>query len=873
MYPMPYERKQVLAAEINGFIQQLMQPEIQPDEIQFSRQTPRMILIPKSEDDKRFPDFDTIQGFVCAGKKSEEFFARLNKALDEIKGHLHERYQREYTADYSAVKEKTDGLDAVLKEALEELGISCELPALRFPDLVLDYREAPNESLIEVADRLIDMLLDLSAKLQKFIKVNNIYGTSYREINIPPLKLSEERDPAAELAGITAVVAKVLQKRYVIDLFSDGSDELEEMLRALWTAVYALLTIPVLEKQAYYRFENGDVILGDDYTGKVTALLSSRYDALSLPIVDAAYLASKSEDAMFALYNAMIRLDRYGFLGMNAASLTNIGESEKELDGLIGLSNIKDSIKKIKAYALANKGSDALNIHMCFYGNPGTGKTEVARIIAGILYETKILPTKNVVEVDRGGLVGQYVGETPQKTMRAIERAMGGVLFIDEAYALIPKDGGAWDYGQEAVATLIKAMEDHRGKFCVILAGYKNQMTEMLSSNPGFVSRIQFELDFPNYDRGELEQITRLMLRKRKYSVTDAAMQKMLDITDVKRKDPSFANAREIRNLLDQVIMCQNLRVAGTEDRELGMVDVNRYIQDSKLVLPSAGAGYTKKVLTGEEELERLVGLASVKRMIKKIKAYAKRNAGDESFNLHMCFYGNPGTGKTEVARILSRILYDAGVLAESKLVETDSTGLLGKFVGETGPKTRGKVQEAMGGVLFIDEAYQLTGESAAAGSSVNYGEEAIAVLLKEMEDHRGQFCAILAGYKEEMKSMLRANPGFESRIPFSLDFPDYSREELGEIAVSFLRQKKYEIDASALERLLDVTEYYRNRPNFANARTVRNILDQVIMNQNLRAEEAPDDYTILKDDVEDYILDENIDMSNIANSKRKIGF
>lgn len=145
--------------------------------------------------------------------------------------------------------------------------------------------------------------------------------------------------------------------------------------------------------------------------------------------------------------------------------------------------------------------------------------------------------------------------------------------------------------------------------------------------------------------------------------------------------------------------------------------------------------------------------------------------------------------------------------------------------------------------------------------------------MLKEMEDKRGQFCVILAGYKEEMKSMLSANPGFESRIQFSLDFPDYSREELGEIAVSFLSQKKYEIDDSALERLLDVTEYYRNRPNFANARTVRNILDQVIMNQNLRAEDDPDDYTIIRDDVEDYILDKDIDMTNIANNKRKIGF
>jgi SpoVK/Ycf46/Vps4 family AAA+-type ATPase len=190
-------------------------------------------------------------------------------------------------------------------------------------------------------------------------------------------------------------------------------------------------------------------------------------------------------------------------------NLLKIGESEKKLNKLIGLSSIKESIKTIKAYALANKDSDDLNVHMCFYGNPGSGKTEVARIIAGILHENGILPTKKVVEVDRGGLVGQYVGETPQKTMYKIQEAMGGVLFVDEAYALVPKTGGGFDYGHEAVATLIKAMEDYRGKFCVILAGYRNEMQQMLSSNPGFKSRIQFELDFPNYSREELGQITK----------------------------------------------------------------------------------------------------------------------------------------------------------------------------------------------------------------------------------------------------------------------------------------------------------------------------------------------------------------------------
>ena len=533
---------------------------------------------------------------------------------------------------------------------------------------------------------------------------------------------------------------------------------------------------------------------------------------------------------------------------------------------MIGLAGIKESIKKIKAYALSNKDSDALNLHMCFYGNPGTGKTEVARIIAGILYENKILPTKKVIEVDRSDLVGEYLGETPQKTMDVIDSAMGGVLFIDEAYSLAPKDV-KFDYGHEAVAALIKAMEDRRGKFCVILAGYKNQMLDMISTNPGFKSRIQFQLDFPNYSREEMRSIASLMLTSKKYTANDAAIQKMLDITDVKRREPNFANAREIRNIIDGVIMCQNLRTLGTENTEIGITDVNKYIEDNNINLPLGSV--SNKILTAEEELEQLVGLDSVKRMVKKIKAYAKRNKNEADFNLHMCFYGNPGTGKTEVARILSSILYEAGVLAEAKLIETDAHGLIGKVVGETAPKTQGKISDAMGGVLFIDEAYGLTNSA----TNQSYGEEAIEVLLKNMEDHRGKFCTILAGYKKEIKDMLDSNPGFESRIQFTLDFPDYNREELGQIATKFLTKKKYTIDTSALELLLDVAEYYRNRDNFANARTVRNILDQVIMNQNLRTEDDEDDGTIILSDVEDFIADEDIDLKNSSKGTNKIGF
>lgn len=362
------------------------------------------------------------------------------------------------------------------------------------------------------------------------------------------------------------------------------------------------------------------------------------------------------------------------------------------------------------------------------------------------------------------------------------------------------------------------------------------------------------------------------MLKNKGYSISDEALERILDITDIKRKEPDFANARELRNILDQVMICQNLRCMDAEDKKLEIVDVNKYIKDAHLNLPTSGDGVVKKIMVAENELDALIGLSAVKRMVKKIKAYAKRNKDDPDCNLHMCFYGNPGTGKTEVARLLSSILYEAGVLPEAKLTETDANGLIGKYVGETAPKTLAKINDAMGGVLFIDEAYSLTETTGSDDHSAGYGDEAIAVLLKEVEDRRGHFCVILAGYRENMESMLSSNPGMKSRIQFQLDFPDYSREELGEIATAFLSRKKYEITDDALQLVLDVSECYRNRPNFANARTIRNILDQVIMNQNLRTEDAPDNM-IVRSDVQDYIDDENINLSETSGRKRRIGF
>lgn len=871
MFPLPYDKNETLKSEIKYFLKN----------IQLSKVDRHLLIFKgKTKDDGRFPGFNGIQNYACSAKKTEVFIERINQSLDQLRKHVEESFTKDYEVDATALQEVIEKRNSILVEAFKELKKEISISSIELPKTKLHYNEVPDDRCFDLTHSLIDELCRLSEKINKFIRLNNVYGDTYKSKGKAKFKVSdiknEDKNPddllmenaIADLENGIKLVQKTNAKEYVIDFFDDGTEQLGEMLKVFWRGIDILYTVPYAKKKYEYIIDE-QILSETDYSNLICKTYKDNIIDINQLIEDDNLLASYNENELVDLYNIMIELDEYNVLDINKNNIINVGEAEKQLNKLIGLSPIKQSIQKIKAYAFANKGSKDLNLHMCFYGNPGTGKTEVARIIAGILYENKILPTKNVVEVSREDLVAAYVGQTPIKTMMKIDQAMGGVLFIDEAYSLAIQESPG-DYGHEAIATLIKAMEDRRGKFCVILAGYKNPMIKLLDTNPGFKSRIQFELDFPNYSREELGQIAKLMLDKKSYLAEQPVMNRMLDIADVRRKDPNFANAREIRNILDQVIMCQNLRVLNREEKELGIVDVNKYIKDANIPLPIDKDTQVKKILTGEEELDQLIGLKSIKKTIRKIKAYAKRNKDNANLNLHMCFYGNPGTGKTEVARILSRILYDAGVLSEAKVIETDAFGLIGKYVGETGPKTKAKIEEAMGGVLFIDEAYALV----ASRDNSNYGDEAIAVLLKEMEDRRGKFCTILAGYKNEMQNLIAKNPGFDSRLQFKLDFPDYTREELSDIALMMAKKQGYTIDEDALSRILDITDFERDKPNYANARNVRNILDQVILNQNLRTEDLDESNdVIILEDVEDYIDENELDIpkSTIVQSNTNI--
>jgi probable Rubsico expression protein CbbX len=234
---------------------------------------------------------------------------------------------------------------------------------------------------------------------------------------------------------------------------------------------------------------------------------------------------------------------------------------------LIGLTPVKRRIADIAALLLVDKlrrqeglQSQPPSLHMCFTGNPGTGKTTVAMRMAEVLKQLGYVRKGHLVAVTRDDLVGQFIGHTAPKTKEIIKKAMGGVLFIDEAYYLYRPENER-DYGQEAIEILLQAMENHRDDLVVILAGYKDRMDTFFSSNPGMASRIAHNIDFPDYSESELMQIADLMLERLNYHFDDDARAAFAHYIHLRRQQPHFANARSIRNALDRIRLRHATRV------------------------------------------------------------------------------------------------------------------------------------------------------------------------------------------------------------------------------------------------------------------------------------------------------------------------
>ncbi|MBR1484205.1 MAG: AAA family ATPase [Prevotella sp.] len=561
----------------------------------------------------------------------------------------------------------------------------------------------------------------------------------------------------------------------------------------------------------------------------------------------------------------------------DAPQEVDLSECMKRLEGLVGLEAVKKEIENLAAYlTLQIKRGDTATFqgkHYVFTGNPGTGKTTVARIMADVFKTLGILSRGQLVEADRSSLVAGYSGQTAIKTNQLIDTAMGGVLFIDEAYTLHTGDGDS--FGGEAIDTLLKRLEDDRGKFICIVAGYTNQMHDFIDSNPGLKSRFTQTIHFDDYNPDELTQIFMNMAAGKNFVIDDdmeAAVHRQFEQIYL-RRDKNFGNAREARRIFDETVERQSQRLVAkmnapdvqiADDAAAGFLFEDMYkltIAD----LPMAQSSAARPIDEVLGELDDFIGMRSVKNAIRRLavqsmfmKQRAAVGAGSvQQMSMNFVLTGNPGTGKTSIARKMGEVLQSMEVLPTARVVEASRATLVGKYMGETPKIVNSMCDKAMGGILFIDEAYTLSDQND------QYGKEAIDTLMKRMEDDRGKFVVIAAGYKDKMDEFLQMNAGLASRFTHHLHIEDYDEMELLSIYKKMAQKQQYVISPPAEFKALDVISkmLVGKGDAFGNAREMRNLLDKTIEHVSVRVSEMPPDQVtketyqlILPEDIPDMI-------------------
>ena len=526
----------------------------------------------------------------------------------------------------------------------------------------------------------------------------------------------------------------------------------------------------------------------------------------------------------------------------------------EEFDNYVGLKNLKQSLKDFITYLdfinerkkSGIETEESISANCIFLGNPGTGKTSIARLLGKFFKSIGLLEHGHVIEVDRSDLVGEYVGETAKKTDKIINQALGGILFIDEAYSL-KKENSGQDFGQEAIDIILKRMEDYKGNFFVIAAGYPALMQYFLESNPGLKSRFTHYFSFDNYTAEELTSIYKLFSSKDKYIVHKEAelfLAEKLEIISANANE-TFGNARYVRNLYNETKVQLSKRYQLLEENEKDFSALNTLRkEDVQLAFLNLENRINNCRVSDEKldkyisEVNNLVGLDDVKIVFNKILASIKvdklkkeRSITSLQKNLNSIFISEHGSGTSTIARLYAKSLKESDRLTSGQLIEIDGSTFYGLNKLDAYLMIDELFKKLLGNVILVNDVM------ASLQCTNDFSDSLLQYFLKKLYLINDDVAAILSGTSEEIDMLINNFPVLGNQFPNIFNFESYSTRQLLEIALKISQKNNYQLDEGAWQQMLELIIELKKetRKNFYNTRTLKEIIYKAISYQEDR--------------------------------------